>query len=106
MEKIHRSLKKALQSFDYDVHKSAWADVANAAEEFNKPGEFTTFIGYEFTTSTDVEGGNLHRNVIFDSSKAPIRPWTRIDSLNHLYQFPDIIFGQFAWFLMLQNLIS
>jgi hypothetical protein len=24
----------------------------------------------------------LHRNVIFDSSKAPIRPWTRIDSLN------------------------
>ncbi len=43
---------------------------------------FTTFIGYEFTTSTDVEGGNLHRNVIFDSSKAPIRPWTRIDSLN------------------------
>ena len=64
------------------MHKSAWADVANAAEEFNNPGEFTTFIGYEFTTSTDVEGGNLHRNVIFDSSKAPIRPWTRIDSLN------------------------
>ena len=24
----------------------------------------------------------MHRNVIFDSSKAPIRPWTRIDSLN------------------------
>jgi hypothetical protein len=44
--------------------------------------DFTTFIGYEFTTSTDVEGGNLHRNVIFNSSKAPIRPWTRIDSLN------------------------
>ena len=76
------NIQVALQSFDYDVHKSAWSDVANAAEEFNKPGEFTTFIGYEFTTSTDVEGGNLHRNVIFDSSKAPIRPWTRIDSLN------------------------
>ncbi len=76
------NIQVALTSFDYDVHKSAWFDVANAAEEFNKPGEFTTFIGYEFTTSTDVEGGNLHRNVIFDSSKAPIRPWTRIDSLN------------------------
>ena len=24
----------------------------------------------------------MHRNVIFNSSKAPIRPWTRIDSLN------------------------
>jgi len=79
---LTNNIQVALQSFDYDVHKSAWADVANAAEEFNDPGNFTTFIGYEFTTSTDVEGGNLHRNVIFNSSKAPIRPWTRIDSLN------------------------
>ena len=76
------NIQVALKSFDYDVHKSAWADVANAAEEFNNPGNFTTFIGYEFTTSTEVEGGNLHRNVIFNSSNAPIRPWTRIDSLN------------------------
>ncbi|MDA9800222.1 DUF3604 domain-containing protein [Gammaproteobacteria bacterium] len=76
------NIQVALKSFDYDVHKSAWADVANAAEKFNDPGNFTTFIGYEFTTSTEVEGGNLHRNVIFNSSNAPIRPWTRIDSLN------------------------
>ena len=79
---LTNNIQLALSSFDYDVHKSAWADVANAAEEFNDPGKFTTFIGYEFTTSTDVEGGNLHRNVIFNSSNAPIRPWTRIDSLN------------------------
>ena len=26
------NIQVALQSFDYDVHKSAWADVANAAE--------------------------------------------------------------------------
>ena len=31
---------------------------------------------------TDVENGNLHRNVIFEGSKAPERPWTRIDSIN------------------------
>ena len=79
---LTNNIQLALKSFDYDVHKSAWADVANAAEEFNDPGKFTTFIGYEFTTSTDVEGGNLHRNVIFNSSNAPIRPWTRIDSIN------------------------
>ena len=77
-----KNIQLALKSFDYEVHKSAWSDVARAAEEFNNPGKFTTFIGYEFTSSTLVEGGNLHRNVIFNSAKAPIRPWTRVDSLN------------------------
>ena len=79
---LTRNTQGALQSFDYDIHKSAWADVARSANEHNDPGHFTTFIGYEFTTSTDIEGGNLHRNVIFNSSKASIRPWTRIDSIN------------------------
>ena len=79
---LTRNTQTALPSFDYEIHKSAWADVVKTANEFNDPGHFTTFIGYEFTTSTDVEGGNLHRNVIFNSSKAPIRPWTRIDSTN------------------------
>ena len=79
---LTKNTQKALKSFDYDIHKSAWEDVARAANEHNDPGHFTTFIGYEFTTSTNVEGGNLHRNVIFNSSKAPIRPWTRIDSIN------------------------
>ena len=77
-----RNTQGALRSFDYDIHKSAWADVARSANEHNDPGNITTFIGYEFTTSTDIEGGNLHRNVIFESSKASIRPWTRIDSIN------------------------
>ena len=79
---LTRNTQGALKSFDYDIHKSAWADVARSANEHNDPGHFTTFIGYEFTTSTDIEGGNLHRNVIFNSSKASIRPWTRIDSIN------------------------
>ena len=77
-----RNTQGALRSFDYDIHKSAWADVARSANEHNDPGNFTTFIGYEFTTSTDIEGCNLHRNVIFESSKPSIRPWTRIDSIN------------------------
>ena len=79
---LTRNTQGALQSFDYNIHKSAWADVARSANDHNDPGHFTTFIGYEFTTSTDIEGGNLHRNVIFNSSKASIRPWTRIDSIN------------------------
>ena len=70
------------QIYDHDVHLSAWADVVKAANDAYDPGNFTTFIGYEFTTSTDVANENLHRNVMFKSSSAPERPYTRIDSIN------------------------
>ena len=44
-------------------YATIWGDVVNAAEEFNEPGRFTTFIGFEWTSL--VNGNNLHRNVIF-----------------------------------------
>jgi hypothetical protein len=44
-------------------YATIWDDVINAAEEFNEPGTFTAFIGFEWT-SLDA-GANLHRNVIF-----------------------------------------
>ena len=44
-------------------YATLWDDVVNAAEEFNDPGRFTTFIGFEWTSL--VKGGNMHRNVIF-----------------------------------------
>ncbi len=64
-----------------EVKRSAWADIKRAAEEHNDPGTFTTFIGYEYTTST-AESGNLHRNVIFAGSNAPDMPFARTDSEN------------------------
>ncbi len=44
-------------------YATIWDNVINAAEEFNEPGRFTAFIGFEWTSL--VKGGNMHRNVIF-----------------------------------------
>jgi hypothetical protein len=46
---------------------SAWEQTVQAAEDFYRPGEFTTFIAYEWTVNSD-GGDNLHRNVIFRDS--------------------------------------
>ncbi|SVB15477.1 uncharacterized protein METZ01_LOCUS168331, partial [marine metagenome] len=73
----------ASASFDYDAHREAWTEVAKAAQKHNDPGNFTTFIGYEWTSAfLQPDGGAYHRNVLFNSSKAPKRPFTRMDSQN------------------------
>ena len=66
---------------DRDVARSAWQEIIESAERHNDPGSFTTFIGYEYTTSGP-EFQNLHRNVIFRGSNVPPQPFSRLDSLN------------------------
>jgi hypothetical protein len=45
------------------AYARVWKELIQAAEDFNKPHQFTTFIAYEWTSL--VKGNNLHRNVIF-----------------------------------------
>ena len=46
----------------------AWQETIKAADEANEPGQFTAFIGYEWTSND--RGNNLHRNVIFRDERA------------------------------------
>lgn len=57
---------------------AAWRNTIDAANANYRPGEFTTFIGYEWTSHPD-DRYNLHRNVIFRGDTAP-RPFTAMDS--------------------------
>ena len=84
--------------YDVDIHRSAWRDVIRSAQEHNDPGNFTTFIAYEYTTSSTFSGenrgmlspdgtgpfeaGNLHRNVVFKGDQVTVEPFSRLDSLN------------------------
>jgi hypothetical protein len=69
---------KALESLPGTaVYRNAWDLTIDAAEKYNDPGDFTAFIGFEWTSNT--AGNNLHRVVIFrdDASRAQlVEPYT------------------------------
>ena len=52
--------------------RSTWQELQDIAHEFNRPGVFTTLVGYEWTGNPD--GNNLHRNVIYGNDHVPALP--------------------------------
>jgi hypothetical protein len=64
------------------AYRTAWQEVIKAADDYNDPGHFTAFIGYEWTSNT--AANNLHRNILFreDGSKASlVEPYTTMKPL-------------------------
>ena len=59
-----------------DAARNVWQEIQQVNEEFNVPGEFTTFIGYEWTGQYQ---GNRHRNVIFRNNDVPGTPWSQFE---------------------------
>ena len=61
------------------AYRSAWQEIIKAADDFNDPGHFTAFIGFEWTSNS--AGNNLHRNILFreDGNKASlVEPYTTL----------------------------
>ncbi len=54
------------------TYRDAWEVTINAAEKYNRPSQFTAFIGFEWTSNTG--GNNLHRVVIFRDGGDKARP--------------------------------
>ena len=48
---------------DSAPYKATWQKTIDTAEEFNDPGNFTAFIGFEWTSL--IKGANMHRVVIY-----------------------------------------
>jgi hypothetical protein len=76
-----------LQDPDYEqelpetFRKTIWREAAAVAEQHNDPGNFTAFLGYEWTAM--VEGNNLHRVVLFRDGidkATQLAPFSALDS--------------------------
>ena len=61
------------------VAGTVWKENTQIADEYNKPGKFTAFCSYEWTSTPD--NRNMHRNVFFrDCAKLPAMPFSSLDS--------------------------
>ena len=71
---------------------AAWTQATKAAEQWNRPGVFTTLHGFEWTSAPG--GNNLHRTVIFrDDAKRvnQVLPFSAFDSSDpaQLWKYMD-----------------
>lgn len=72
-----------------EIRQSNWQAVIEAADEYNQPGEFTTFAAFEWSNTP--EGAHFHRNVIFLGPEYPEVPFSALESRNpeDLWRYAD-----------------
>jgi hypothetical protein len=62
-----------------DIAGSVWKQNNQIADQYNKPGKFTAFCSYEWTSTP--ESKNMHRNIFFRECRAvPAMPFSSLDS--------------------------
>jgi hypothetical protein len=71
------AINREVATKDPAIMARAWQETMDAANKYYAPGRFTTFIAYEWTSN--LGGGNMHRNVIFNANDAPA-PFTASNS--------------------------
>ena len=65
---------------DKTINLDAWKMTVDAAQTFNTPGVFTTFIAYEWSAFMDASSVHIHRNVIYRSDEVSDLPFSYVDS--------------------------
>ena len=69
-----------------EVNKSVWKDIVATADAYYRPGEFTTFPAFEWSSNPEMR--NLHRVVLFRNSRhIPAMALSSLDSTDpeHLW---------------------
>jgi hypothetical protein len=61
--------------------KSVWLQIQKNADDFYRPGKFTTLYGYEWSAGFE-RMGMLHRNVIFRGGKVPESVYSAVELNN------------------------
>ena len=79
---IMQDMQKGTPQFkDANVERSVWERVIDIASEYNEPGRFTAFNGYEYSPLPN--GNNLHRVVIYRDGPDRVKqliPFSAFDS--------------------------
>lgn len=52
--------------------RNLWNDVRSISNSFNDPGRFVTFVAYEWTGLSAMEGGPGHKNVYYAGDNGPL----------------------------------
>ncbi len=75
------------QLYDPSIMSTTWEKAVEIADDHYEPGVFTTFPGYEWTSSPrfgddpeNLYAANLHRNVIYRGNKVSSIPFSSFDS--------------------------